>query len=336
MTPEREQLRDALVARLGGRAPADAWQALCDAGVTALRVPEGYGGLGLPAIEAEPVFDALGALCLPTAYLDTAIVAAGLLARIDDADGAIARRIAEGARVAVTGLEPLLASDVVATPAGDGWTLSGTARIVVGGMDAEALLVIAGDALYLAGDDWAAARHPVPTIDGQMAADITLDGVSATRCAAGIAGAVEAVRDEAVAALCIEAAALMRRLVRDTVDFARQREQFGQAIGSFQVVQHRLVDMNIQARRATAIARRAIQALDQPDKVRGRAVSAAKVTIARAGRFVGQNAVQLHGGMGMTEELPISRLFKRLTVIEGQLGSADAHMRRFDRLRDAA
>ncbi|MES2095648.1 MAG: acyl-CoA dehydrogenase family protein [Pseudomonadota bacterium] len=323
MTPEREQLRDALVARLGGRAPADAWQALCDAGVTALRVPEGYGGLGLPAIEAEPVFDALGALCLPTAYLDTAIVAAGLLARIDDADGAIARRIAEGARVAVTGLEPLLASDVVATPAGDGWTLSGTARIVVGGMDAEALLVIAGDALYLAGDDWAAARHPVPTIDGQMAADITLDGVSATRCAAGIAGAVEAVRDEAVAALCIEAAALMRRLVRDTVDFARQREQFGQAIGSFQVVQHRLVDMNIQA-------------LDQPDKVRGRAVSAAKVTIARAGRFVGQNAVQLHGGMGMTEELPISRLFKRLTVIEGQLGSADAHMRRFDRLRDAA
>jgi alkylation response protein AidB-like acyl-CoA dehydrogenase len=121
----------------------------------------------------------------------------------------------------------------------------------------------------------------------------------------------------------------MARLVSDTRDYCVQREQFGKAISSFQVVQHRLVDMHIEARRAAAAAALAADALDLDPPERAKVISAAKVTIADAGRFVGQNAVQLHGGMGMTEELPVSALFKRLTVIESEFGTRDEHLARY-------
>lgn len=342
MSADRDQLRHALLGRLSGVGANGAWPALLDAGVLGLRAPEAVGGLGLAAAEVEPVFDVLGELCLPTTYLETGVVAAGLLGRLrgEDADALLAR-IAQGARVAVAGLEPALVAGVTAAPSGDGWRLSGRLMVVIGGMDADALLVLApiesDMALFVVTGDWQAQRRAVPTIDGRLAADITLDGASAVRIAGEVGAARAVTRDEAVAAICVEAAALCRRLVADTVDYAKQRRQFGQALASFQVVRHRLVDMNIQARRATAIARRAMAALEAGEAERARAVSAAKVTICRAGRQVGQNAVQLHGGMGMTEELPIGRMFKRLTVIESELGSADYHLDRFFRTsQDAA
>jgi alkylation response protein AidB-like acyl-CoA dehydrogenase len=242
--------------------------------------------------------------------------------------------------VAVAGLEPALVSGVTAAPSGENWRLSGRLMIVNGGMDADALLVLAQvadeTALFVLEEGWQARRRAVPTIDGRMAADITLDAALAVRIPGAVEAALAVTRDEATAAICIEAAALCRRLVADTVDYAKQRQQFGQALASFQVVRHRLVDMNIQARRTTAIARRAIAALEAGEAERVRAVSAAKVTICRAGRRVGQDAVQLHGGMGMTEELPIGRMFKRLTVIESELGSADHHLDRFRTSQDAA
>ena len=122
--------------------------------------------------------------------------------------------------------------------------------------------------------------------------------------------AIEAALDEARACIAVEAAAIMRRLVRDTVEYTRQRRQFGQARAEFQVIQHRLVDMDMQARRASAIARQAMDAFDAPAAVRSRLVSAAKATAASAGRYFGQEAVQLHGAMGMTGTIGLFDLVK--------------------------
>lgn len=338
MSFDHVQLKDALLARLAVAGEARAWSALQAAGVTGLRVPEALGGSGLAFPDAVPVLEALGELCVPTPFLETGIVAAGLLAATPTAEGnALLTAIAaEGAVVAVAGLD---AATLTAVPTGDGWRLEGEAKIVIDALAAKALLVLAAlpsceTVAFLLPPD-APSRRPVATIDGRLAADLTFAGVTA-RGPIMLPACLDRVRDEAVAALCVEAAGLMRRLVRDTVAYAKQREQFGQALGTFQVVQHRLVDMNIQARRASAIARRAVAAIDGDPAQRARLVSAAKVTAARAGRFVGQNAVQLHGGMGMTQELPVGRCFKRLTVIGNQLGGADCHLIRFSETGAAA
>jgi alkylation response protein AidB-like acyl-CoA dehydrogenase len=121
----------------------------------------------------------------------------------------------------------------------------------------------------------------------------------------------------------------MRRVLADTVSYTKQRTQFGQPISRFQVLQHRMVDMYLEVEQAAAATYLAMFSLDAEDTERARAVSAAKVTIARAARFVGQNAVQLHGGMGMTEELAVGHYFKRLTVIEHELGTASTHLTRY-------
>jgi alkylation response protein AidB-like acyl-CoA dehydrogenase len=188
--------------------------------------------------------------------------------------------------------------------------------------DGAAAFVIAREAL---------AMKAYPTIDGRRAADLLLDDVTVPPGARLLLDPddITQIRDIGAAGIAAEAAAIMARLVADTRDYSVQREQFGQSIARFQVVQHRLVDMHIEARRAAAAAALAADALDLDAAERARAVSAAKVTIADAGRFVGQNAVQLHGGMGMTEELPVSALFKRLTVIESEFGTRDEHLARY-------
>ena len=325
MSFDHIQLKDALLGRLSSLSSAEAWRELHAAGVTGLRVPEAQGGLGLAFADAEPVLEVLGELCLGAPFLETGIIAAGLLSRAATSDALLAEMAQFGVIVAIAGLES--ADAISAMPEGEGWRLRGEAKIVVDALAARTLLVATDAGVFLVDPKAVGlSMRPVATIDGRMAADITFAGVETS---SPIAADLDLVRDEAVAAICVEAAGLMRRLVRDTVDYVKQRQQFGRPLGQFQVVQHRLVDMNIQARRATAIARRAVMAIDGDPVVRARLVSAAKVTICRAGRFVGQNAVQLHGGMGMTEELPVGRCFKRLTVIEAQFGGADQHLQRF-------
>ncbi len=129
-----------------------------------------------------------------------------------------------------------------------------------------------------------------------------------------------------------EAVGLMRKVLADTVEYAKQRQQFGQPIGSFQALQHRMVDMYMEVEQAVSAAYLAVLHLDSDDATRARAVSAAKATISRAARFVGQNAVQLHGGMGMTEELAVGHYFKRLTAIEYEFGTAEQHVARYAQL----
>ena len=317
----------------------DGSTALGAAGVFGLIVPEELGGLGLDVSTAGAVLDMLGEHCEPTSFLETCVIAAQLLqgARTPAGDGVL-RDIANGATVAVAGLDPRLRPGVSATPTAGGWRLDGDAKLVLDGASADYLLVAARTERYTsalllvpATTDGVIAKA-YPTIDGRAAADLRFINAEAALLATDVDDALSEAGDIALACLASEASGLMRRLVRDTVAYAREREQFGQPIARFQVIQHRLADMHIQARRATAIAARACQALGGHWAERARLVSAAKVTVADAGRFVGQNAVQLHGGMGMTQDLPVGRCFKRLTVIEHELGSADQHRQRFGRM----
>ena len=175
-----------------------------------------------------------------------------------------------------------------------------------------------------------------PTVDGARASEVYFENVSVpAEALIGGEGAglplVEKVIDEATAAVCAEAVGCMRKLHEGTLDYARQRKQFGQPIANFQVLQHRMVDMFINLEQSVSMTYMATIKLDE-DAERAKAVSAAKVQIGKACKFVGQSAIQLHGGMGMTDELAIGHYFKRATMIEGLFGSVDHHLRRYEAL----
>jgi alkylation response protein AidB-like acyl-CoA dehydrogenase len=192
-----------------------------------------------------------------------------------------------------------------------------------------------GLSLFLVDADWSAIEsHPYRTVDDRRAADLVFGGVRGVLL--GEEGqawpSLAQARDEGAAAVCSEAVGLMRKVLADTVEYCKQRQQFGQPIGSFQVLQHRMVDMYMEVEQAVAAVYLAVLNLEAPSDVRARAVSAAKATIGRAARFVGQQAVQLHGGMGMTEELAIGHYFKRLTALQFEFGSTDYHLARYAEL----
>ena len=328
-------LHDALGARFDRLKPgSDGWQALADAGVLGLPFSEAHGGLALPPRDGFAVLGALGPRAIALPYLEGVLLAGSLLDRAGGEAAAhwLPRLAAGDAKLALAWIDDREPACAVVDAAG--WRLSGGKLLAIGAAEADALIVTAdtaeGMAAFLLPRD-AVAMKAYPTIDGRRAADVLLDDVvlpGAARLALNPDDIAEAL-DMGAAAIAAEAAAIMTRLVTDTRDYCRQREQFGQAISSFQAVQHRLVDMHIEARRAAAAAALAADALDLEPAARAKAISAAKVTIAEAGRFVGQNAVQLHGGMGMTEELPVSALFKRLTAIESEFGTRDAHLARY-------
>ncbi len=330
------ELTQALEARFDRIKPGEnGWAVLAEAGVLGLPFAEAHGGLALPTTTGFAVLRVLGSRALALSYLECVLLAGGLL---DKAGGALAEhwlpQVAEGgARLALAwldGTEPLRADEDA-----DGWRLRGAKRLAIDAERADLLIVTAktadGPTAFAVASSAVSSLRSYPTIDGRKAADLWFDGVPVDRAARLDLDAADiaATCDLAVAAIAAEAAAIMKRLVTDTRDYCRQREQFDQPISAFQVIQHRLVDMHIEARRAEAAAAMAADALDLPSPERARAISAAKVTIADAGRFVGQQAVQLHGGMGMSEELIVSALFKRLTVIEGEFGTRDEHLVRY-------
>jgi hypothetical protein len=174
-----------------------------------------------------------------------------------------------------------------------------------------------------------------PTLDGQRAADVMLDQAVATEVGAGdtamnVAQAIDTALDIGLAALCAEAVGIMEATVAATVDYLKTRRQFGQPIGRFQALQHRMADMLLHQEQARSMSYLAAMQCTNPDPLlRQRTLSAAKVTIGQACRFIAQNAVQLHGGMGMTDELILSHWFKRLTAIEMSFGDTDFHLQRF-------
>ena len=178
-----------------------------------------------------------------------------------------------------------------------------------------------------------------PTVDGRRASEVYFENVAVG--AEAVIGEVdnglpliETVTDEAIAAICAEACGAMKVAHAMTVDYSRQRKQFGVAIGKFQVLQHRMVDMFMEHEQSISMTYMATLKLDEDEVTRKKAASAAKVRIGQAGRFVGQEAVQIHGGMGMTDELAVGHYFKRLTMIDAEFGNVDHHLKRYTALSE--
>ncbi|MFI6958921.1 acyl-CoA dehydrogenase family protein [Nocardia sp. NPDC050408] len=319
-------------------------------------LPERVDGMGGGPVELMIITEELGRALVVEPYIDTVVVGAGLLNRFggDRADSVLRQIVSGAARTAFAALEPSSGQtlhDVSTTVRHDGdeWVLDGIKTVVTSAPLATHLLITArtagdrrdkdGISLFIAEFDAAdppagVEVHSYRTIDDRVGSDITFTGfrlpADALLGAEGAAwDAIDVTADEAIAAIASEAVGCMRKVLADTVEYAKQRQQFGQPIGSFQVLQHRMVDMYIELEQAIAAVYLAVYSLGAAAADRARAVSAAKVTIGRAARFIGQNAVQLHGAMGMTEELAIGHYFKRLTAIEYEFGSSDQHLARY-------
>ena len=330
----------------------DIWRGFAEElGILGATLPESVGGSGGGAAEVMVIAEELGRALVIEPFIDTVIVAGGLLSRAGgDAAASVLEEVAAGSAVvalAATEADSGDGWDTLSTNAvrdGDGWRISGSKAVVIAAPLATHLLITArvgsDVALFLTEFDATnpprgMAVHSYRTIDDRRAADLIFDDVRLPADALIDEDAWESLqraRDEGAAAVCSEAVGAMRRVLADTVDYSKQRQQFGQPIGSFQVLAHRMVDMYMELQQAVSAAYLAVLNLDAEPEVRARAVSAAKATIGRAARFVGQNAVQLHGGMGMTEELAIGHYFKRLTALQYEFGSTDYHRTRYAKL----
>ena len=369
LTPEQQLLADGLgkfldarydlqasreAIKVGAGWQPEIWRALADElGVIGACLPEAMGGDDGGPEELMVVTEALGHALVVEPFVDSVVLGARLL-HATGAEPALAaaRRIAAGEAVsALAALEDSSGGVLsrIATSAdrdGDGWVINGTKAVVTSAPIADYLIVSArtagepddpaGVSLFLLelGDNAPAGltSHPLRTIDDRVAADLVFTDVRVPADALIAESAIDLLErawDEATAAVVSEAVGLMRKVFTDTVEYAKQRQQFGVPIGSFQALQHRMVDMHLELEQSVAAQYFAILSLDDAPAERAAAVSAAKATISRAARFIGQNAVQLHGGMGMTEELAIGHYFKRLTAVEYEFGTADAHLARF-------
>jgi alkylation response protein AidB-like acyl-CoA dehydrogenase len=362
LSKEQELLRDGLnkflssrydleksraAAKTGAGWQPDIWRGFADElGILGAALPEDVGGIGGGPVEVMVIAEALGHALVVEPYVDTVVVAGGLLRRADHpaATALLEMVVAGTATVALAAAEPGSGEQwqdvsTVAERADDGWVLRGSKIVAMSAPLATHLLVTArtpgGLSLFLVDADWSSIEaHHYRTVDDRRAADLRFDGVQAILL--GEEGqawpSLAKARDEGAAAVCAEAVGCMRKVLADTVEYSKQRQQFGQPIGSFQVLQHRMVDMYMELEQAVAAVYLAVLNLEAEPDVRARAVSAAKATIGRAARFIGQQAVQLHGGMGMTEELAIGHYFKRLTALQFEFGSTDYHVARYAQL----
>ncbi|HEY2466030.1 MAG TPA: acyl-CoA dehydrogenase [Steroidobacteraceae bacterium] len=330
------------------------WAGLGELGVLALNVPAAQGGLGFGPLETLSVMGSCGKSLLLEPFLSSAVIATAVLRACADDPAAVdfMAHMASGAAIAVLAhYEPdsRFESQWVASRAarsGDTFRLDGHKAVVMQAGAADALLVSArvygepndatGISLFRIPRDTKGLKLDLyPTIDGQRAADVYLKGVEvpvANRLGpdGGALPMIEAALDIGLAALCAEAVGIMQALVDATVTYVQSRQQFGVPIGRFQALQHRIADMLIhleQARSMSYLA--ALRCMDANVSERRRALSAAKAVVSQSARFVGQQAVQLHGGMGMTDELIVSHWFKRLTAAELMFGDSDTHLQRY-------
>lgn len=334
------------------------WAAFADElGILAAPLPETAGGSGGGPVEVMVIAEELGRALVVEPYIDVVVVAGGLLQRSSCPAATTAlTAVGEGrAIVALAAGEPADADhwDTVSTSAvrdGEHWLITGTKTVVMAAPLATHLLITArtagnpgerpGIAVFLTAFDAAeppagAEIHCYRTIDDRCAADIVFSGLrlpAEALIAQDAWSSLDQARDQGAAAVCAEAVGAMRTVLADTVAYCKQRQQFGQPIGEFQVLQHRMVDMYMEVEQAVSAVYLATLRLGDEPAARARAVSAAKATVGRAARFVGQNAVQLHGGMGMTEELAVGHYFKRLTALQFEFGSTDAHRARYAQL----
>jgi alkylation response protein AidB-like acyl-CoA dehydrogenase len=349
-----DQRRLALKSKSGWR--PEVWRAFAhELGILGASFPEELGGLGGGAVENMIVMEEFGKALVVEPYLSTVVIGGGFMKHSGCAGAAdvIGKIIAGEATLAFAHAEPQARYGwrdlkAAARKHGSGWVLDGYKTVVSGAPWASHLIVTArtsggqrdaqGISLFLMEKSTkGVTTKDYPTMDGQRASEVTFKNVALSADALiGIEGQslllVEKVIDEAVAALCAEACGVLRKTYDSTVDYTKQRKQFGVPISSFQVLQHRMVDMFMQLEQAISMTYMATIKLTDSGEERAKAASAAKVQVGKACRFVGQNAIQLHGGMGMSDELAIGHYFKRATMIESAFGSVDHHLARYERL----
>jgi pimeloyl-CoA dehydrogenase small subunit len=361
LSDEQRLLRDnveRLAAPSEGASPdagwsRERWLQFGELGLLALPFAEEDGGLGWGAVETMIVMEAFGKGLVREPYLSTVVICGGLVRHgcAEAARKELAKRIAAGDLVAAFAHVEREArhdlSDVALTArqTGEGFVLDGVKSVVPHGDKAELLFVSArtagerhdrdGVSLFLVeGQAKGVSRRAYALADGTPGAEIRLDNVAVP--AAAMIGEVgrampliERVADEAIAALCAEAVGVMSAMCDMTVAYLKTRKQFGRPIGAFQALQHRAADMFIALEQARSMAVYATMMVGESDPAqRSAAISAAKVTIGRNGRFIGEQAVQLHGGIGMTMEYRLGAYFKRMTAIEMMFGDAAHHLRK--------
>lgn len=360
---DQEQLRDAVrryvekgygferrraLVKAGGFS-REAYGELAELGLTGITVPEAHGGLGMGAVEAMVVMEELGR-GLVLEPLAQALVCGGLLA--NHAPAAVQADwlpgIASGEKLVVlaqqerTSRYRLDHCDTTAKKNGDGWTVTGGKTVVPAGDQADAFVVpaVANGTLALFLVERSAGgveTRGFVTQDGSRAAHVAFDNAAATLITTDGLPALEEAVDHAIACTCAEGVGAMDVTLALTVDYMNQRKQFGVAIATFQALRHRVADIKMQLELARSMSYYASLKLGAPADERRRAVSRAKVQLGQAMRFVGQQSVQLHGGIGVTDEYIGSHYFKKLTQLEMAYGDTLHHLGEVSaRMQDAA
>ncbi len=327
---------------------------MAELGWLGVAFPEEYGGIGGGATEIMVIMEGFGRGLVLEPYFATVVLGGNLILHggSESQKEELLPKLAEGGlKLAFAFAErqarfDLFDIETKAEKSGDGFTINGAKGVVFGAAAADKIIVAArtsgnsrdtdGITLFLVDSNAAGiTRRDYTTNDALRASEIAFDGVQVGADAVlGTVGGgyatIEHVAEFAVAALCAEAVGCMDVLKEETNEYIKTRKQFGQPIGKFQVLQHRMVDILINCEEARSMAYVATAMMDSDDaEERARSVAAAKAQIGKSARFVGQNSVQMHGGMGMTDELKIGHYFKRLTMIDLTFGDRDHHTKRF-------
>ena len=330
------------------------WRQMADLGWLGVGVPEALGGSGGGPVETMVLMEAFGAGLVVEPYFPSVVLGGALVARAGseaqkhDVLPALAAGECKLAFAWVEAQSGFDLFDVRTTAArGDGgWVVDGAKGVVLGAAAADRLIVSArtsgaprdrnGIGLFLVDREAGGVRlRDYRTVDGLRAAEVAFENVTVGDDAVlgdprDALPAIEAVAERAIAALCAEAVGVMDVIVRDTAEYLKTRRQFGRPIGAFQVLQHQFTDMLIASEEARSMTYVATLRLGEPDEtVRAKAISGAKHLVGKNGRLIGQRAIHLHGGMGMTEEMAVGHYFKRLTMIDVMFGDAAYHLKRY-------
>jgi alkylation response protein AidB-like acyl-CoA dehydrogenase len=330
------------------------WATMAELGWLALPFPEENGGFGGDQIDVMVVMEQFGRGLVLEPFLASVVMGGGAVKRggSEALKSEILPGVIDGSRqLTLAYAEPQARFDLhdVATraePVGDGFRLTGHKSMVLHAATAHQLVVVArtrggqvdtdGISLFLVdADAEGISRQDFPTVDGLRASEIALDDVTVPgeRLIGELHqgyGIVQAVANDAILALSAEAVGIMEMLYKNTVAYTQERVQFDHPLSDFQVLQHRMVDMFMEYEQCKSLLYRATLEAAQGDPVTAqRTIHALKHLVGKSGMFIGENAVQLHGGMGMTEELAIGHYFKRMLVIDSQFGNADYHLEKF-------
>ena len=344
--------RQKMLASPEGRDPG-IWRALSsELGLTCAPFAEELGGMGGGAIENQIMMEELGKVIAIEPWLQTVVAGGGALVAAGGplAEAMIPQIISGDCLIAFAYAEPqgrynLADIGTTAKQDGAGYVLNGHKGVVYAAPWATHLLVTArtgggrrdreGVELFLVeANATGISRRDYPTVDGFRASEVYFENVTIPGEALlpGGIDLIERVVDECTVAICAEATGIARTMLAQTVEYTGQRKQFGVPIGKFQVLQHRMADMLVEAEQIASMALMGTLRLDESANARKIAVSMAKAKVSRSIRFVGQSAVQTHGGIGITMELAIGHYFKRATMIEHQFGGADYHLERYEAL----